>query len=477
MAVAAWCEQAGHKVNYLCYTGLEDIHKELPQNPDLVFIGAFTHAAYLAYALSNHLRSGGAVTILGGPHARCYPDDAVNYFDYVLGFTDKQLILDLLKNYEPSVHKGEYLSAQAQPTELPGVEERWKYIEMNLKKAPFLKIIPMIGSMGCPYSCPFCIDSSIPYQVMDFSSLKDDIRFVTTKFKKPMIAWHDPNFGIKFNDTMDVIESSGVNGNIRYVAETSMAMLTEKNLVRLKKNGFVALLPGIESWYEMGNKSRAKGITGIDKLNRVSEHIRLIQEYIPYLQVNFVLGLDSDEGSEPFELTKRFVDKVPFVMPGYSLLTAFGEAAPMNLEYQKNERILPFPFHFLNNHLAMNVKPKNYSWPEFYDYLIDLTEYTVSWKAIWKRYFNGNNITSRMMNFVRAVSSEGHGRLKFFRLVKDKLIHDRAFRDYFEGENKRLPDFYTAIVKRDLGNAWEWFPKQALHYDHLAYLKKSSAII
>jgi hypothetical protein len=53
------------------------------------------------------------------------------------------------------------------------------------------------------------------------------------------------------------------------------------------------------------------------------------------------------------------VDKSPAAFPGYSLLSAFGEAAPLNLEYQKQNRVLPFPFHFLNNHLAMNIKPKN----------------------------------------------------------------------------------------------------------------------
>ena len=63
-------------------------------------------------------------------------------------------------------------------------------------------------------------------------------------------------------------------------------------------------------------------------------------------------------GAEPFELTKRFVDLSPGAFPGYSLLTAFGQAAPLNLEYQRQQRVLPHPFHLLNNHHAMNVKPE-----------------------------------------------------------------------------------------------------------------------
>ena len=52
---------------------------------------------------------------------------------------------------------------------------------------------------------------------------------------------------------------------------------------------------------------------GLDKVNQVSEHVNMILRYIPYVQANFVLGLDDDFGEEPFELTKLFVDKTPGV--------------------------------------------------------------------------------------------------------------------------------------------------------------------
>jgi hypothetical protein len=75
--VGVWCREEGHDVAFACYTGLEDLQGELPDNADLVFISAYTEAAQTAYALSNRFRSRGAVTALGGPHARCYPQDAL----------------------------------------------------------------------------------------------------------------------------------------------------------------------------------------------------------------------------------------------------------------------------------------------------------------------------------------------------------------------------------------------------------------
>ncbi len=99
--VATWCEEQGHEVKMICYTGREDLGKEFSQQVDLVFISSFTHAALLAYSLSNYFRSRRIVTVLGGPHARCYPDDATKYFDYVLGFTNKATIVEVLDNCVP----------------------------------------------------------------------------------------------------------------------------------------------------------------------------------------------------------------------------------------------------------------------------------------------------------------------------------------------------------------------------------------
>src|SRR2546430_133587 len=68
--VGVWCEDEGHEVTFVCYTGFEDLVRELPADVDLVFIGAFTEAALLAYSLSNLFRSRGAVTVPAGPAAR-----------------------------------------------------------------------------------------------------------------------------------------------------------------------------------------------------------------------------------------------------------------------------------------------------------------------------------------------------------------------------------------------------------------------
>src|SRR6476659_4062167 len=122
--IGVWCKEQGHDVSFVCYTGFEDLLTELPSNVDLVFIGAFTESAHTAYALSNLFRSKGAVTAIGGPHARCYPEDALKYFDYVLGFTDRENIRDILQDCCQHRPMGMQIAARQQPRTLPGVRER-----------------------------------------------------------------------------------------------------------------------------------------------------------------------------------------------------------------------------------------------------------------------------------------------------------------------------------------------------------------
>src|SRR5439155_16126856 len=133
--IGAWCAQEGHDVTFVCYTGFENLLKELPEDADLVFLSAFTEAAQTAYALSNLYRGRGAITALGGPHARCYPHDARKYFDYVFGFTDRKVLCEVLQDCEQHRPYGVHVAAPRQPASLPGVRERWPFIDAVLSKA------------------------------------------------------------------------------------------------------------------------------------------------------------------------------------------------------------------------------------------------------------------------------------------------------------------------------------------------------
>ncbi len=467
---AAWCEELGHDVHYECYTGFEDLTGMLNEGADVVFLSGFTRSALTAYAISNLYRKRGAVTVLGGPHARCYPEDAAKYFDYVLGFTDRTVIENILKECAPHRPEGLIISAAKQPTTLPSLQSRWRFVAANLAKAPLMKVVPMIASTGCPYTCAFCIDSTVDYQPLGFAQMEDDLRFLVKNAPGVKVGWHDPNFGVRFDDYLSAIERAVPQGKLYHIAESSLALLSEPNLKRLNKAGFEAILPGVESWYDFGNKSKAKAANGEAKVKQVAEHVNMILRYIPFVQTNFVLGLDSDEGAEPFELTKKFIDLVPGAYPAFSMFTSYGRAAPMNLGLQKAGRVLPFPFLFLDSTRSMNVRPLNYTWDDFYEKNTDLVRHAWSGSRVWKRFLANKHLTTRFLNVIRAASST---RVKQQKELRELLKTDLSMKRYYAGESTVLPEFYRAKIEKSLGPLYAALPEGAIEHDPYAYLRSS----
>ena len=84
----------------------------------------------------------------------------------------------------------------------------------------------MIGSMGCPYTCSFCIDPVVDYQPLAFEQIREDLRFLLGQMRRPRVAWHDPNFGVRFNDYMKTIEEAVPAGRIDFIAESSLSLLS-----------------------------------------------------------------------------------------------------------------------------------------------------------------------------------------------------------------------------------------------------------
>jgi hypothetical protein len=160
----------------------------------------------------------------------------------------------------------------------------------------------------------------------------------------------------------------------------------------------------------------------------------------------------------------------PGAFPAFCLLTAFGQATPFNLEYQRANRVLPFPFHFLSN-WTLNVKPKHYSWLNFYDHVLDVTRYSFSWRAIINRFRATRAMIPQWLNLLRGLSSEGFGRIEYYTKVHQHLDTDRQVRRYFEQDTTELPQFYMEQVQKDLGPLWKWLPNGALYHDPNAYLK------
>src|SRR4051812_15779976 len=119
--VAAWARRLGHTVHYATYYGQTDPLGLLPNDLDVVIVSSATQASALAYALAKCYRQRGTRTVLGGPHAKCFPADSLRYFDIVVsGPCDQALVGDILGGH---IDPGSIVSSK-RPTDFPPVEER-----------------------------------------------------------------------------------------------------------------------------------------------------------------------------------------------------------------------------------------------------------------------------------------------------------------------------------------------------------------
>lgn len=446
--ISVWCRSMGHQVFYATYYGNGSLDKLLPGDLDVVFISTYTQASALAYALAKLYRKEKVLTIIGGPHAKQFPEDCLRFFDVVVGDCDKTLITEILSD----MPRGQILNSGRMLQSIPGVEERIPEIRASTfffgKPLPFASI-PLLTSVGCPNSCDFCIDWNSPYSLLSLEQLEADLTFIYRNYPGVMIGLHDPNFAVKFEKVFDVLDRLPNKQKNRFIVETSLSILRGSRLKRLKKAGKFYVVPGIESWTSYSNK------VGVDsrnepreKLEKVIEQLNAMRSCVEGIQANFIFGLDSDMGNQPIDLIKEFALRVPFVMPNFNIPVPFG-STPLYERYLKEDRLLtsmPFTFYYMP---YLVFKLKNYTPVEFYENIIDILSYVSSSKMLLARFKNAPTPFSAAYNTIKALGNRQMiGRLHH---LLELLKTDTRFREFHDHETDILPEFYHVEYERMLG--------------------------
>lgn len=455
-AVAVWCRQLGHKVHYATYYGQCDPLQLIPDDADAVFVASYSQASAPAYALAAVVRRRGALTVIGGPHARAFPSDCLRYFDLVVRDCDKNLIADILHG---RCGRHSVVTSGRALTEFPSAEERAPEIAVasfHHGRPLLTSVIPMLSSIGCPYNCNFCVDWNSKYVVLPHDRLKADLEFLSRKWPRAIIAYHDPNFAVRFDETMDVIDLIPEDRRNPYAMESSLSILRQSRLPRLRRTNCVYVAPGVESWRDYSNKSGASGMEGRVKLEKVVSHLRMLADYVPGIQANILFGGDSDQGSEPAELTGEFIRRMPQVWPTINIPSPFG-GTPLYDQWHVEGRILqamPFAFYY-NPYLAITLK--HYDPVAYYDHLIDMHVDLSRHRMLVRRLATQARPAVRFVHGLRTVAARYE--LAAFRQIREMLCTNARFRAFHEGRTETLPELYHRLFEQRLGRFAELIPR------------------
>ena len=447
--IAVWCRQLGHEVHYTTFYGQKDPMRLLPDDLDVLFVASYTQASAIAYVLAKVFRKRGTLTVIGGAHARSFPTDCLRFFDLVVHDCNKELIDDILRgHYDPpaAITSGRPL------TDFPSVEERMPEIKISSfynGKPSRTSVVPMLSSIGCPYTCNFCVDWNNKYLMRSKESLWNDLNYLSKNFPRLLTFYHDPNFAVRFDETMDVIETLPEGRRNPYIMESSLSILKEDRLVRLKRTNCVYVAPGIESWVDYSNKSGVGSKQGRDKLNQVCDHLKTLARYVPGLQFNIIFGIDSDVGTDPVMLTKELISRVPEAWPNICMPSPYG-GTPLYGQLYREGRILramPFACHY-DPYLTITLK--HYDPLSYYNHLIDIYKTIISKRMLWHRLHTSVRPYIRLVQVLRHLEHKTGAYAMIHRIPK-MIASDAGFRAFHEGRSDELPEFYLHLLERRLG--------------------------
>lgn len=448
-AIAVWCRQLGHEVHYCTFYGQKDPLHLLPDHLDVLFVASYTQVSAMAYALAKVFRQRGTLTVIGGAHARSFPTDCLRFFDLVVRDCNKDLIDDILRgHYDPPA----VITSGRPLTDFPSVEERMPEIKIASfynGRSLFTSTVPILSSVGCPYTCSFCVDWNNSYSMRSKESLWNDLNYLSQNWPQLPIFYHDPNFAVRFDETMDVIEALPEGRRNPYIMESSLSILKENRLVRLKRTNCFYVAPGIESWIDYSNKSGVGRKQGQDKLDQVSDHLKTLTGYVPGLQVNMLFGGDSDAGTDPVTLTKELISRVPEAWPAINIPCPFGGTPLYDQLYREGRILQALPFACYNNPY-LTITPKHYDPLSYYSHLIDIHKTILSKNMLWQRLRTPVRPLARLLQVLRHL---GHKNGAYVTLlhIKEMLTSDARFRAFHEGRSDELPEFYHHLLERRLG--------------------------
>jgi hypothetical protein len=194
---------------------------------------------------------------------------------------------------------------------------------------------------------------------------------------------------------------------------------------------------------------------GHEKLKQVVEQFHTLHEYVPYLQANFIFGLDTDAGDEPFELTKEFVRRTPFVWTYMNIPFAFG-GTPLYNDFLREDRILkqmPFTFYILP---YLTLILKSYDPITYFQKMIDLYSLVTSDELLQTRFANSEHPFAKYTHYMRTTFTRPI--LRGLQTILKHLQTDKQFLAFHTGESHALPGFYVREYTRQLGKYAELMP-------------------
>lgn len=163
----------------------------------------------------------------------------------------------------------------------------------QLNRSPLAQRKPfalVVTSVGCPYSCRFCVVGSLKYRYRPVENIIEELQYLQ-KLGVKEIMFNDPTFTASRKRIIALCRTMKEKGlYFTWVANAHVATLNEETLKYMRASGGHTLMIGVESANQTILDQYAKGIS-VEKTKLV---FRLCQKYGFRTLAYFIIGLPGE---------------------------------------------------------------------------------------------------------------------------------------------------------------------------------------
>jgi radical SAM superfamily enzyme YgiQ (UPF0313 family) len=323
---------------------------------DVVGITFMTGLANRAYAISDHFRNRGIVTVAGGFHPTLNPEEAKTRFDIVVSGEAEDTWSAVLDDIEKGSFKPHYQSGLKTPLDRVPVPRR-DLLEKTRKH--YITTDAVQTGRGCMHSCSFCSVTAFfkgNHRSRPLQRVMEEVRSAERNFMfvdDNIIA--DREFALSLFKEMIPLKK-------RWVSQCSIKIAADPELLEYAaKAGCIGLFIGIESVNPenlgMVNKT-------FNKPEEYVRKIRIINNAGIGVQAGMIVGLDSDDKGV-FKRNLDFLQKANIGALQLAILTP-QPGTPLRKQFEEEGRIIDSNWdHYDFRHTV--IQPKRMSAEELQD--------------------------------------------------------------------------------------------------------------
>jgi len=334
--LSSYIKNAGYKdVSLLDLNG----NHYLPDSIDADIVGFYSNTPQfpVVLELNKKIKSINknklAKYVIGGPHVSGRPQDAIDYFNYVVVGEGEKAFLDIVRSIdsgkpvEEGIKRYEYMkdidSIPFPDRDLIDIHN-YKYIINGLNATT------VITSRGCPYRCAFCANNAWgkTIRLRSPENVIEEIKILKNKYGYNAFMFFDDTMTVNKKRMMSICNMIK-DLNIIYRCFIRSDTVNREVLIKMKESGCVEVGLGIES----GSPRILKIVDKGEKVEQHMQAIRLCREVGIRVKGFFILGLPG-ENEESIKETTDFLEECNVDDFDITIFTPY----PGSIIYQNKEK-------------------------------------------------------------------------------------------------------------------------------------------